>query len=210
MKYFLMTNLANWNCVQVGFIPPVDRKGELLKKKKWTKEQIHQSTINDEVTKILEFSLPSDILCKIGGYNNAKELWNNLAKFHEESSNSSHEEESSEPSSSHHGGKELEVEGYSTSMEEEEESSSSRLVQEEASTSGRDEEESLHPSSTLGNSSDLISSKLHIMCFECREFGHYKSKCPKRIRKTPPAPKVKEAGVPIRKGKEHVVCFQCK
>ena len=50
----------------------------------------------------------------------------------------------------------------------------------------------------------------NIMCFECREYGHYKSKCPRRIRKTPPAPKVKEVGVPIRKSKEHVVCFQCK
>ena len=115
MKYFLMTNLVNWNCVQVGFIPPVDKEGEPLEKKKWTKEQIHQSIINDEVMKIFEFSLSNDILCKIGRYNNAKELWNNLAKFHEESSNSSHEEESSEPSSSHHGGMKLEVEGYSTS-----------------------------------------------------------------------------------------------
>ncbi|KAG6532519.1 hypothetical protein ZIOFF_006365 [Zingiber officinale] len=188
-----------------------DEEGEILEKKRWTKEQIHQSVINDEVMKIFEFSLPNDILCKIGGYNNAKELWNNLAKFHEGSSNSSHEEESSESSSSLHGGKELEVESYSTSKEEEEESSSSRLEQEEeASTSGRDEEESIHPSSTLGNSSDLILSKLHIICFECREYGHYKSKCLKRIRKTPPAPKVKEAGVPKRKSKEHVVCFQCK
>ena len=119
MKYFLMTNLVHWSCVQVGFTHPVNKDGETLEKKKWTKEQIHQSTINAEVTKTLEFSLPNDILCKVGGYNNAKELWNNLAKFHEGNSTSSHEEESSEPSSSHHGGEELEVEGYSTFKEEE-------------------------------------------------------------------------------------------
>ena len=117
MKYFLMTNLENWSCVQLGFKSPMNKKGETLEKKEWTKEQIHQSTINDEVTKIIEFSLPNNVLCRIGGYNDAKELWNNLAKLHEENSISSHEEESSEPRSSFHGGMDLEVEGHPTSKE---------------------------------------------------------------------------------------------
>lgn len=167
-------------------------------------------------------------MCKLENYKDASELWSKLTKFYENPSLAQNEDELEKEDSL---AKELEESERCSiiEIEEEEETSTSRIEgehrsktqeQEEPPTSRAFEEEDRATSTSMenliheGKTSSIHKNKDDIICYECREKGHYNSRCPKltkkKVRVASRAKEIpKEARTLICKSKEHIMYFSC-
>lgn len=84
VKIFLMMDINNWFILVEELETPIDSKDKLLKKKKQIERQTQKSKTNNIVTKILTNLVSNVIVCKLGKYKDACDLWCKLVKFHED------------------------------------------------------------------------------------------------------------------------------